>query len=216
MAFLALEEGDHDLPQERAETALALQPNHAGALHARGLVAWIAGDTVEAVRYLEEALAASGSSPSQIMQDGRDRTFDVELALFVSTNLGYLYWQTGSERSAREIFRQRMEIARREVSKELPLGLSSRWRNSYDLARVHAVLGNKEDAYRWLEDAIEAGWRRYYITLSGPRDPMFDALRGEPRFERLMANVKAKLDSTRERVREMEPEVDALLRRARS
>ena len=66
------------------------------------------------------------------------------------------------------------------------------------------MLGNKGEADRWLETAIDAGWSDYYIILMGPRDQMLASLRGEPRFERLMAEVKADIDGRRERGRRME------------
>jgi hypothetical protein len=73
------------------------------------------------------------------------------------------------------------------------------------LATVHAVRGEKEEAYRWLEEAIEAGWRNYAPLL---RDPIWADFHNEERFQQMMADVKAKVDVMRQRVREMEKEWD--------
>jgi tetratricopeptide (TPR) repeat protein len=51
---------------------------------------------------------------------------------------------------------------------------------AYDVAVVYALLGIKDDAFRWLDRAITA--REEYV-LGIRSDPFFVALRGDPRFE---------------------------------
>ena len=69
---------------------------------------------------------------------------------------------------------------------------------SFTLARIHSVLGQREDAYRHLENAIEQGWHGYYD--SGSTDPLLDPLRRERRFQDLMQAVKDDLERMREAV----------------
>jgi len=57
--------------------------------------------------------------------------------------------------------------------------------------------GDREEALRLLEVAVRRGWREYYFTLL---DPILSSLRGDPRFDRLMAQVKADVDRQRARV----------------
>ena len=56
-----------------------------------------------------------------------------------------------------------------------------------DLAQLHMALGRKERALGLLEDGFEArsGWILPFLTV----DPLFDPLRGDPRFEDLVARI---------------------------
>jgi hypothetical protein len=64
-----------------------------------------------------------------------------------------------------------------------------RFVSSYWIAQVQAVLGNKDEAIRLLEKAFDE--RSIPIGgggIGGPKiDNRFDSLRGDPRFENLVA-----------------------------
>ena len=72
------------------------------------------------------------------------------------------------------------------------------------MARVEVTRGNKEEAYRWLQEAYEKGWR--------DRDsddewlPVYENIRDEPRFQQLMAKINAEKAEMLRRVQEMEKE----------
>jgi TolB-like protein/tetratricopeptide (TPR) repeat protein len=66
----------------------------------------------------------------------------------------------------------------------------------FAFARNAVLLGDGERALERLDQATEAGWRRY---LGMANDPRWNALRGEPRFEALMAAVRSKLADERAR-----------------
>jgi hypothetical protein len=74
-----------------------------------------------------------------------------------------------------------------------------------DYALTAVLLGDLPRALDLLEQAEQAGWRRYYATL---RDPRWDALREEPRFQGILARVKADIDAQRARVEALEAEDD--------
>ncbi|UFP95806.1 serine/threonine-protein kinase [Gloeobacter morelensis] len=67
----------------------------------------------------------------------------------------------------------------------------------FDLAAAYAVQGDKGSALRWLRRAIEAGWRDYRWLRC---DPVFEGLRGDGEFERLVAQLKAQVEAMRQRV----------------
>ena len=76
-------------------------------------------------------------------------------------------------------------------AREMLAGLSRRRAESYvspwALASIHARLGEKDEALDWLERAFE----EHDSTLVWLKvHPRFDALRGEPRFESLIARLK--------------------------
>jgi hypothetical protein len=77
------------------------------------------------------------------------------------------YWQWRLER---------MERARRE-----------RFISPDQLAHIHMALGQPDSAIEDLEAAFEArtGWLVPFLTV----DPLFDGLRGDPRFEDLLSRV---------------------------
>jgi TolB-like protein/Tfp pilus assembly protein PilF len=53
---------------------------------------------------------------------------------------------------------------------------------AYEIGVIHAALGQKDDAFRWLSSAVQerSGWIAYL-----PRDPRLDALHTDPRFDAL-------------------------------
>lgn len=53
----------------------------------------------------------------------------------------------------------------------------------YDLAAVHALRDEPDEAVRWLVDAIEAGWS--YPDLAR-RDPLLAEPHDDPRFAHLV------------------------------
>jgi hypothetical protein len=61
----------------------------------------------------------------------------------------------------------------------------------YDLAAVHAIRDEKAEAYRWLQSAIDAGWRTYRLAR---RDPLLRNLHNDQQFEQLMAVANAKVE----------------------
>jgi serine/threonine protein kinase len=60
--------------------------------------------------------------------------------------------------------------------------------NSESLAAALALVGEKEKALDWLENAISRGFINY--PLLAERDPWFAGIRGEERFQKLMERVK--------------------------
>jgi TolB-like protein/Tfp pilus assembly protein PilF len=77
----------------------------------------------------------------------------------------------------------------RKILDDLPMQSQRRFVSSYWIAQVQAVLGNKDEAIRLLEKAFDE--RSIPIGgggVGGPKiDNRFDSLRGDPRFENLVA-----------------------------
>jgi protein kinase/serine/threonine-protein kinase len=69
--------------------------------------------------------------------------------------------------------------------------------NFVDMARIRVVEGNREEALRYLEAAVRQGWR---FPNDRPGDPILGSLRGDPRYDRLVAEMKADVDRMRARV----------------
>ncbi len=69
------------------------------------------------------------------------------------------------------------------------------------MASIYAVQGNKEEAVRWLQKAVDAGWREYHYAS---RYPLFENIRDDERFKRIMNETKAKVAEMRRRVEQLE------------
>ena len=107
-------------------------------------------------------------------------------------DLGFLLIHTGEEARGRQLLGEASQEARTSMAET-----TEDWLPPYTLARVHATLGQREDAYRNLEIAIARGWHGYYDY---GKDPLLDPLRGERRFRDLMEGVRKDLKRMREAV----------------
>jgi hypothetical protein len=58
--------------------------------------------------------------------------------------------------------------------------------NPMPLVQVNAYLGNRDEAVRWLAEAVE---QRLPIALFTSMLPMYDPLRGHPKFEELVRKM---------------------------
>lgn len=105
--------------------------------------------------------------------------------------LGFILWKEGRKEEAIKLFNQALAIQQNRLKEgnEDP-------RPRYGLARIYAMQGNKTEAYKWLQAAIDGGWLLYRMGMA---DPMMESLRGEAQFQQMMAQVKAKVDEMRTR-----------------
>jgi TolB-like protein/Flp pilus assembly protein TadD len=75
-------------------------------------------------------------------------------------------------------------------AREIVAGFIDRARDapapSYAIASVHAAIGEKDEAFRWLDRAVEerAAWAVYLNV-----DPRFDSLRVDPRFDPILERL---------------------------
>lgn len=88
--------------------------------------------------------------------------------------LGHLYAVTGRQAEAREIISQLQQMSR---SKYVP---------SLYVALIYIGLGEKDQAFAWLDKAYE---ERCDFLVYLPTDPMADPLRSDPRFSALLERL---------------------------
>jgi eukaryotic-like serine/threonine-protein kinase len=65
--------------------------------------------------------------------------------------------------------------------------------SAHAVAQGYALLGLADDALRWLRVAIDGGFINYPYTTA--HDPFVAGLRGDPRFQRLMADVRPRWEA---------------------
>jgi TolB-like protein/Flp pilus assembly protein TadD len=109
---------------------------------------------------------------------------------------GYLLWKAGRKAEARELFQRNLDL----LHKRIEQGDEGHTIRFY-LAAIHAVQGNRQEAFEWLEKAAEAGWRDYHYA---PRYPLFESIRDDARFKRIMDDNKARVAEMRRRVEQLE------------
>ena len=178
LAWVYTAQGDYEQSMEHARKVLSFQPDRVDGLTVAGMTEILLPDHAEAERYFSKAMAIDSVSGS--------------------TGLGYIYWKTGRRDEAQRMFAR----SRMMDEKRMENGDESVWPR-YDRAEVEAVLGNKEEAYKWLQKAVEAGWVNYrFIEL----DLCFENLRGDDRFKQIVAQMKARVDEMRKRAEEMDRE----------
>jgi tetratricopeptide (TPR) repeat protein len=88
--------------------------------------------------------------------------------------LGYAYAAAGKREEAQRVITELQELAQR------------RYVSPFDIATIYAGLGERDQAFAWLERAYEdrSVWMVYLKTL-----PRFDSLRSDPRFTDLLRRM---------------------------
>jgi protein kinase/serine/threonine-protein kinase len=188
-AWVHLAQGRFGDARGKAQTALARVMETDGSyrddkralvmLGAAGDVALFEGDLKSAEEYYVTAIRLSPSAQWNAAQWGRMHR----------VSLGVVYLQEGRAQEAQDLLTEAMEY----VQDELAQGHEG-WQPRYQLAAIHAIRGQKDEAYQWLEQAIDAGWRLYRIAL---QDPLLENLLADQPFQEMMARVKSEVDSMR-------------------
>ncbi|TRZ88925.1 tetratricopeptide repeat protein [bacterium] len=110
--------------------------------------------------------------------------------------LGYIYWKAGRKDEAKKLFQGNLDW----LQKRLEQGDEGNY-IGFSMAAIYAVQGNKEEALRWLQKAVDAGYR-YYRDIS--RYPLLENIRDDARFKRIIDETKAKVAEMRQRVEQLE------------
>jgi tetratricopeptide (TPR) repeat protein len=178
VSYLDLRRGRIDAALDRARRAVDNAPNNVEALLTRLEIAAIAG-SADTRRLAEPLLAESADAPTQL--------------IWHSVKLLYAYQlhKEGQKARASELMEQVLaadeEAIRGGADWPFP-----RIQN----ATVYAIRGDVAAALDWLERAYQAGWRDARTTRLMP---MWTSLRGDARFERLVARMEADIATMRAR-----------------
>lgn len=114
---------------------------------------------------------------------------------------GQALFGVGQTDRGREMLEKQIEINSRKVALNRTgfSGLSP----YYDLAGIYSFLGNKEEAYRWLDEFGERkGWIRLGLLFHVQRDHLFDNLRSDQRFQELLARIELREAQYRKQMEE--------------
>lgn len=97
-----------------------------------------------------------------------------EKAPLYLTTLGYIYSLSGKKEEAKKVLNQLMDLSKH------------RYISSLRIALIYMGLGQKDEAFQWLERAYEE--RDFWMALSKSAPPL-DRLRSDPRFAMLLEKM---------------------------
>jgi TolB-like protein/DNA-binding winged helix-turn-helix (wHTH) protein/tetratricopeptide (TPR) repeat protein len=164
-----------------------------------GSLAALAGDDETAIRILEPLFA-------------RD-VLDFPASRRARHALAWTYLRRGERTRAVELLEpiappdQTNQVVNSIGVIDLPSGYLSGTRAGDALTRL--LLDDQEAALDLLEQAVERGWRGYYVLQ---RDPRWATLHDEPRFQAVLARIKADIDAQRSQVETIDAEDDFIAR----
>ncbi len=130
---------------------VAFVPDEVDALSAAGTVYLFTGKLSKAREYYEK-----------VKQEFTGETPELQYRN-VNTSLAYVYWKMGYMQQARKILHDYLMLDERNLSRG-----SESPGPPLDIAAINAIQGNKTEAYRWLQKAVDAGWRGYRLALTDP------------------------------------------------
>jgi serine/threonine protein kinase/Tfp pilus assembly protein PilF len=99
-----------------------------------------------------------------------------------TTSLGFILWKTNHQADADEMLDYSMKLDEETLAQG-----SQWWGVSYDIAAIHAIRNHKTECYRWLDKAIDDGFR-FYSWLS--IDPLFENIRDDRAFSETIARLE--------------------------
>jgi serine/threonine protein kinase/Tfp pilus assembly protein PilF len=191
-AYLLACQGDVEEAVVEARRAERLDPLSALASQQVGMMLYLARRYDESIAQFESTIELSPYywftyqrlAQGQIATEEYDRGIEVmrkgiELAgpdtlRTGKHTLAYLHALSGNRAEAVKILR---EIEEQEKTMYVP---------PCDLAQVHTALGNVDEAFRWLDRAVEVRDADLFMTKVWP---VWDPLRSDPRFDRLLRRL---------------------------
>jgi tetratricopeptide (TPR) repeat protein len=167
------------------------------ALRDVGIQLWSQGDTVRAIEMMQRAIdwaeaqgfeGSGGSTRRSLVAGalydmGRFAESQEHIAFFAEANPSSATWvgrlarvnaRLGDTATAEQIAERLLEENRTWL----------RASHTYQAAKIHAVLGNRERALALIRQALNTGNRSWWDMKMAPRD--FESLRGYPPFEELI------------------------------
>ncbi len=128
------------------------------------------------------------------------------LPLEASHRIGYAFWKVGKYKEAEYYFNEQIKYGTESI--KLGRDIASWMAAHYDLAGVYAFLGDKVKAYQYLDEFDKKNFYPLWWISMAKHDPLFDSIREEERFQKILLNMEAKYQAEHERVRKWLEEQD--------
>ena len=147
---------------EQLQKALELDPNYFIARASLGVAYFFQGRAEEGILEIQQAIDLSD----------RDE--------WPMSSLGIVYAASGDQSRSREILMELEQRARDEYV------------SAIHIAAIHAQLGEKDEAFEWLERAYEERCALLFTVDSGTFYAPFDSLKADPRYRDLLRRIGLK------------------------
>ena len=121
------------------------------------------------------------------------------LPLEASHRIGYAFWKVGKYKEAEYYFNEQIKYGTESI--KLGRDIASWMAAHYDLAGVYAFLGDKVKAYQYLDEFDKKNFYPLWWISMAKHDPLFNSIREEERFQKILLNMEAKYQAEHERVR---------------
>ncbi|HEU5169981.1 MAG TPA: protein kinase [Gemmatimonadales bacterium] len=190
-AWLLVSQGRTDEAVSEARTAAELDPASVSVRRSLGWIYYCARRYDTAAEHLRRAIAMDPTAEEThrvlglvLTQRGRYAEAETAIAEAVHGPSEPSYALAARGRVAALAGRA---PEAREILARLYAEAEQRYVSPVAFATVHIALGDADDAFRWLERAWEErrGWLAYLRV-----EPIFDPIRGDPRFDRLLARMR--------------------------
>jgi tetratricopeptide (TPR) repeat protein len=117
---------------------------------------------------------------------------------FGSHRIGFCYWKLGNLKEANYYFNQQIKYSQEMINLQRFFSDSHPY---YDLAATYAFLGNKDEAYKNLDILKKRKSFAHWWVVFLKNDPLFDNIRKEPRFQKIVSEIESKYLAEHERTR---------------
>ena len=120
--------------------------------------------------------------------------------------LAYVKWLKGEKEKAMSLFQEQMKLDKETQKGLRGYGVWNARVYYYDLGIVNAFLGNREEAYMWLDSAANYGW---FELWTAEHDSLLNGIRHEERFQAIIRKKREEADMEKNAFKEVmsEPEV---------
>jgi serine/threonine protein kinase/Flp pilus assembly protein TadD len=167
LVYLFLQERRDEDALRQARDSIAKLPGEPLVADAAAIAELLAGDATRAAQLFERALPAFHGKRISPPLAGAG----------LETYLASLHRKAGRRAQSDALLEESLATDRRAAQEG-----NQDWSVPFDAACVHALRGEKDEAFRQLDRAVDAGWRGFPL---GTRSPLLDSLRGDARFRQL-------------------------------
>ena len=166
--------------------AYAIDTNNTSVIDRLASVHYVLGKYEESLKYYKKYIALIKEHGERIDNNAYYK-------------IGLAYWHNGHKEEANYYFKEQINICNR--ANELGGPWSQSFVTYHRLAKVYALLGDKDKAFENLRILNQKQKLPAWIVAQIKNGPVYYNIRDEPEFQQIVRDVEAKYKAEHERVR---------------